>query len=148
MFSAIIDQVSFLSLSPFFLSLDPIKQMLVCLILFQTSLNVSSLKKKNKLSFSCSARVISNILSSVLWSIPLYFLWSIPLYHLIYYWFLLVYFKISIIAFFSCVWFLFVFCNSLLSFSLCWSLLLRSLSIFVDNYLELFIGQIACLHFV
>ena len=42
--------------------------------------------------------------------------WSVPLYHLIYYLFLPVYFEISVIIFFTSVWFFFV-------FSLCWRFL-------------------------
>ena len=74
----------------------------------------------------------------------------IPLYHLIYYWLLLVYFKISLIVVFIFLWFFFMFSNPLLitfNFLLCSpNLLLSSLSSFTIITLRSLLGWLSPHH--
>ena len=74
----------------------------------------------------------------------------IPLYHLIYYWLLLVYFKISLIVVFIFLWFFFMFSNPLLitfNFLLCLpNLLLSSLSSFTIITLRSLLGWLSPPH--
>ena len=101
--------------------------MLICLMLSQRSLKLSSL--------------IFFFLFCLTWWFPwlcLPVLWPIPSYHLIYFWFLLVYF-ISVVAFFCFVWFLFIFLH------ICWNPHSVHLNLWSQTYLQYLNILLKCL---
>ena len=118
----------------FFYFRDPILWIVVCLVLFQRSLKLSS----------CLFYFF--LFSALLQWFPLLCLpahWSISVYHQINSLFLLVYLKNFSAVSFRAVWFFFISSQPLLNFFLCSSyLLLNSLSMFPNIILNSLVGRL------